>query len=35
MTLTNPKIYFNLCVEVVNRMAKDLFRREIWSDVVF
>jgi hypothetical protein len=23
---------FNLCVDVVNRMAKDLFRRKIWSE---
>lgn len=23
---------FNLCIEVVNRMAKDLLKRKIWSE---
>ena len=26
---------FNLCVEVVNRMSKDLFRRGVWQEVPF
>ena len=26
---------FNLCVDVVNRMAKDLFRRGIWQEIPF
>jgi hypothetical protein len=26
---------FNLCVDVANRIAKDLFRRKIWTETLF